>query len=314
MVLGGIQMKEDSSDLMIIGAGPAGLSAAIYARLQGLTTTVYGDLPGGNLYMIQTVSNYPGFNCGVPGMKLGALIFTQAQSEGANLTMTNIERIEKSGAMFTVVDTNGARHNAPAAIIATGERPKKLAVENADLKGIHSCAMCDGPLYRGKEATMAVIGGGDRGGHLCLLLSGIGRRIILLDKNATLKMSAALQKVMVGLNNIEIMLNTEVLAFTGEKDIDGVRVSTNGGHTQKIAVDAVFPAAGWKPNTAMIHLPLAKTPQGYLKTDEKLMTSCTGLYAAGDVRDSDVKQIVTSCADGARAAVYAAEQLRGRNS
>lgn len=305
-------MKQDSSDLMIIGAGPAGLSAAIYARRQGLATTVFGDTPGGNLYMIETVSNYPGFNDGVPGMRLGAFIFSQAQSEGADLTMTNIERLEKCGSSFTVVDTQGARHMAPAAIIATGGTPKRLAVENADLEGIHSCAMCDGPLYRNREATLAVVGSGDRGGHLCLLLSGIGRKIILLDKGATLEMNAALRNAVAGLDNMELMLNSEVLAFTGDKEIDGVQVSTGGGPSKKIAVDAVFLAAGWTPNTAMIHLPLEKTAQGYLKTDEKLMTSCAGLYAAGDVRDSDVKQIVTSCADGARAAVYVAERLRGR--
>lgn len=304
-------MKEDSSDLMIIGAGPAGLSAAIFARRQGLCTTVFGDMPGGNLYMIQKVSNYPGFNGGVTGMQLGSYIFSQAQSEGANLTMTNVERIEKCGASFIVVDTNGARYSSPAAIIATGGTPKRLEVENANLEGVHTCAMCDGPLYRGKEAILVVVGSGDRGGHLCLLLSRIGRKIILLDKNAALEMNAALQSAVTELNTVEILLSTEVLAFTGEKDIDGIRVSTGGGPPKEIAVDAVFLAAGWRPNTAMIDFPLKTTPQGYLITDEKLMTSCPGLFAVGDVRDSDVKQIITSCADGARAAVYVTEWLRG---
>lgn len=304
-------MKEESSDLMIIGAGPAGLSAAIYARRQGLSTTVFGDIPGGNLYMIPTVNNYPGFNDGVPGLQLGSFMFSQAQSEGAKLTMANVERIEKCGSSFIAVDTNGARHSSPAAIIATGGTPKRLEVENADLEGIHSCAMCDGPLYRGKEAILAVVGSGDRGGHLCLLLSIIGRKIILLDTNAALEMNAALQSAMAELDNVEILLSTEVLAFTGEKAIDGVQVSTGGGLSKKIAVDAVFLAAGWKPNIAIIDIPLKTTPQGYLITDEKLMTSCTGLFAVGDVRDSDVKQIITSCADGARAAVYVSEWLRG---
>ena len=307
-------MKEESSDLMIIGAGPAGLSAAIYARRQGLSVTVFGDMPGGNLYMIQKVSNYPGFNDGVPGMQLGSFIFSQAQSEGANLTMTNAERLEKCGSSFIVVDTNGARHSSPAAIIATGGTPKRLDVENAHLEGIHTCAMCDGPLYRGKEAVLAVVGSGDRGGHLCLLLSRIGRKIILLDTNAALEMNAALQSAVAELDNVEILLSTEVLAFTGEKDIDGIQVSIGSEPPKMIAVDAVFLAAGWKPNTAMIDFPLKSTPQGYLITDDKLMTSCPGLYAVGDVRDSDVKQILTSCADGARAAVYATEWLRGQNS
>ena len=304
-------MKEDSSDLMIIGAGPAGLSAAIFARRQGLSATVFGDMPGGNLYMIPTVSNYPGFNDGIPGMQLGAQIFAQAQSEGANMTLTNVERIEKCGSTFNVVDNQGGLHAAPAAIIATGGTPKRLEVENEDLEGIHSCAICDGPLYRDKEAVLAVVGSGDRGGHLCLLLSGIGRKIILLDQNAALEMSTALQSAVSELDNVEILLNTEVLAFTGEKDLDGIQVSTDGGPPEKIAVDAVFLAAGWKPNIAMIDFPLKTTPQGYLVTDEKLMTSCPGVYAVGDVRDSDVKQILVSCAEGARAAVYAAEWLRG---
>ncbi len=296
---------------MIIGAGPAGLSAAIYARRQGLSTTVFGDMPGGNLYMIPKVTNYPGFKDGVPGMQLGAYIFSQSQSEGANLTMTNVERIQKSGSTFTVVDNNGVLHTAPAAIIATGGTPKRLEVENANLEGIHMCAMCDGPLYRGKKAILAVVGSGDRGGHLCLLLSGIGRKIILLDANAAMEMNAAMQHAVADLDNVEILLNTEVLAFTGNEKIDGLQVSAGGGPPQKIAVDAVFLAAGWTPNTAMIDFPLKTTPQGYLMTDEKLMTSCPGLFAVGDVRDSDVKQIITSCADGARAAVYATEWLRG---
>ncbi len=295
---------------MIIGAGPAGLSAAIYARRQGLFATVFGDMPGGNLYMIPKVTNYPGFIDGIPGMQLGASIFSQSQSEGANLTLTNVDRIKKSGSTFTVVDNNGVSHTAPAAIIATGVTPKRLEVENDDLEGIHLCAMCDGPLYRGKEAILAVVGSGDRGGHLCLLLAGIGRKIILLDTNAALEMNAALQLAVAELDNVEILLNTEVLAFTGKQKIDGIQVSTGGDPAKKIAVDAVFLAAGWTPNIAMIDFPLTTSPKGYLMTDEKLMTSCPGLFAAGDVRESDIKQIITSCSDGARAAVYATEWLR----
>lgn len=303
-------MEEKQCDLIIIGAGPAGLSAAIYSRRQGLSTTVFGDTPGGNLYMIESVKNYPGFHEGVPGMQLGVFMFSQAQSEGANFTMTNVDSLEKSGERFVVKDTTGNIYSAPMAMIAAGSTPKRLNVQNAALDGIHYCAMCDGPLYRGKNAVIIVVGGGERGGHLCVFLSKIARQVILVDKGQVLKMSASLQKAVAMAENVEVMLNTEVQAFIGENELKGVLVSSPDGHRKELPANALFLSVGWVPNVSMIRFPVAASPEGHLKTDAKLMTSCVGLFAAGDVRDSDVKQIVTSCADGARAATYAAEFLR----
>lgn len=303
-------MEEKQCDLIIIGAGPAGLSAAIYSRRQGLSTTVFGDTPGGNLYMIESVKNYPGFHEGVPGMQLGVFMYSQAQSEGANFTMTNVDSLEKSGERFVVKDTTGNIYSAPVAMIAAGSTPKRLNVQNAALDGIHYCAMCDGPLYRGKNAVIVVVGGGERGGHLCVFLSKIARQVILVDKSPGLKMSVALQKAVATAENVEVLLNTEVQAFIGENELKGVLVSSPDGLRKELPADALFLSVGWVPNVSMIRFPVAASPEGFLKTDAKLMTSCAGLFAAGDVRDSDVKQIVTSCADGARAATYAAEFLR----
>lgn len=305
-------MEEKPYDLIIIGAGPAGLSAAIYSQRQGLSTTVFGDTPGGNLYMIESVKNYPGFHEGVPGMQLGVFMFSQAQSEGASFTMTNVESLEKSGERFVAKDTTGNMYSAPVAMIAAGSTPKRLNVQNAALDGIHYCAMCDGPLYRGKNAVIIVVGGGERGGHLCVFLSKIARQVILVDKGPSLKMSAALQKAVAMSGNVEVLLNTEVQAFIGEEELKGVLVSSPDGQRKELPANALFLSVGWVPNVSMIRFPVAASPEGYLKTDAKLMTSCAGLYAAGDVRDSDVKQIVTSCADGARAATYAAEFLRSK--
>ncbi len=303
-------MQEKLCDLIIIGSGPAGLSAAIYSQRQGLSATVFGDTPGGNLYMIESVKNYPGFHEGVPGMQLGIFMYSQAQSEGANLTMTNVDSLEKSGERFVAKDTSGNIYSAPLAIIAAGSTPKRLNVQNAALDGIHYCALCDGPLYRGKNAVIIVVGGGDRGGHLCVFLSKIARQVILIDKGSSLKMSAAQQKAVAVAENVEVLLNTEVQAFIGEGELKGVQVSSPDGQRKELSADALFMSIGWVPNVSMMRFPVAATSKGFLKTDAKLMTSCAGLFAAGDVRDSDVKQIVTSCADGARAATYAAEFLR----
>ena len=300
-------MQEKLCDLIIIGSGPAGLSAAIYSQRQGLSATVFGDTPGGNLYMIESVKNYPGFHEGVPGMQLGVFMYSQAQSEGANFTMTNVGSLEKSGEHFVAKDTSGNIYSAPLAIIAAGSTPKRLNVHNAALDGIHYCALCDGPLYRGKNAVIIVVGGGDRGGHLCVFLSKIARQVILIDKDSSLKMSAAQQKAVALAENVEVLLNTEVQAFIGENELKGVQVSSPDGQRRELSADALFMSIGWAPNVLMVRFPVAVTPEGFLKTNAKLMTSCAGLFAAGDVRDSDLKQIVTSCADGARAAIYAAE-------
>ena len=126
--------------------------------------------------MIESVKNYPGFPEGIPGMQLGVFMYSQAQSEGANFTMTNVERLEKIGDRFVATDTAGNLYASPVAMIATGSTPKRLNVQNAALDRIHYCAMCDGPLYRGKNAVIIVVGGGERGGHLCVFLSKIARK------------------------------------------------------------------------------------------------------------------------------------------
>jgi thioredoxin reductase (NADPH) len=303
-------MEENKYDLIIIGAGPAGLSAAIYSQRQGLSAIVFGDTPGGNLYMIESVKNYPGFHEGVPGMQLGVFMYAQAQSEGASFTMTNVDSLEKSGDRFVVKDTAGNVYSAPVAMIAAGSTPKRLDVQNAALDGIHYCAMCDGPLYRGKNADIILVGGGERGGHLCVFLSKIARKVILVDKASSLKMSATLQKAVDMAENVEVLLNTEVLSYIGEEELKGVLVSSPDGQRRELPANALFLSVGWVPNVSMIRFPVAASPEGYLKTDTKLMTSCAGLFAAGDVRDSDLKQILTSCADGARAAMYATEFLQ----
>lgn len=302
----------DSYDLIIIGAGPAGLTAAIYGQRLGMEVAVFGDTPGGNLVKIEHIINYPGFIGGVPGAQLGAMLFAQAQSEGAFLPMTRLDRLlEHDGGFLGIVDT-GEQYSAPAAIAASGVVPEKLEVPNSDKKGIYYCSLCDGPLFRDKGATLAVLGGGNMTVHEALSLSAFAERVIIIHRGSYLRAEAALMRQVEAKGNIEVLLNANVEGFHAAEEIDGITVTLNGGERSFIPVSGVFMAIGWGADLGVIQAPVETTPEGFLKTDEKLMTSMPGLFAAGDVRDTDMRQIVTACADGARAANYAFEYIRGK--
>ncbi|MGD2272815.1 MAG: NAD(P)/FAD-dependent oxidoreductase, partial [Desulfobacterales bacterium] len=193
--------------------------------------------------------------------------------------------------------------------VATGRVPKRLAVPNAHVKGVHFCSICDGPLYRGKGATLAVVGNDNAAAQHTLSLSRIADKIMLICRSESLQMDAAHYNQIEKQPNIEVHLKTEVTGYKGLDLIEGMVVKSKQGTEEEIAVDGLFLAIGWRPNTNMLELQIETTPEGYLKTDEKLMTSFSGLFAAGDVRDTDMWQVLTACADGARAAKYASEYL-----
>ncbi len=303
-------MAQNEFELMIVGTGPAGLTAALYGRRLGLETVVFGDTPGGNLVKIELVPNFPGFVGGVPGAQLGATMFAQVQSEGALLTMARLGKLTYEDGNFVGITEAGEKFQAPAAIVASGVVPNRLHVPNADKKGIYYCSLCDGPLFRNKDATLAVIGGGNMAAHEALSLAHFGKRIIMIHRGGSLRTEAALTKAIDATNNIEVLLNAQVLAFGAHEQIDSITVTLPGQGNVDIPVNGVFVAIGWGADLGVINLPVETTLEGFLKTDDKLMTSVPGLFAAGDVRDTDVRQIVTACADGARAATYASEFIR----
>lgn len=300
-------MAENRYDVMILGTGPAGITAALYGQRLGLNTIVFGDIPGGSVYMIENIMNYPGFIGGVPGTQFGTMAFQQAQSEGAYFTMTRLDRLRSNNGSFRGVDANGQEYVATSAIVATGRVPEKLTVPNAHVKGVHFCSICDGPLYRGKKATLAVIGSDNAAGQHALSLSRIADKVMLMCRSDSLRMDAAHRNQIERQDNIDVHLNTEVTAYKGLDLIEGVVVKSQDGIEKEISVDGLFLAIGWRPNIDMLDIQVKKTTAGYLSTNEKLMTSFAGLFAAGDVRDTDMWQVLTACADGARAAKYAAE-------
>jgi thioredoxin reductase (NADPH) len=180
------------------------------------------------------------------------------------------------------------------------------------MKGIHFCSICDGPLYRRQRATLAVIGSDNAAGQHALSLSRIAEHVMLVCRSRRLKMDAAHQKLIAAQPNVDVMIGTDVVGFKGLDLVEALNVRTSDGEQREIHVDGVFLAIGWTPNTGVLDLAVEKSTDGYLKTDAKLMTTFPGLFAAGDVRDTDMWQVITACADGARAAKFAAEFLETR--
>jgi thioredoxin reductase (NADPH) len=300
-------MPENRFELMILGSGPAGLTAALYGQRLGLKTVVFGDIPGGSTYMIQHLANFPGYLEEISGTQFGTMAFQQAQQEGALFTMTRLKGLGHEDGSFVGVDVDGRAYTASCAIVASGRVPRRLAVSNANIAGVHFCSICDGPLYRGKDATLAVVGKDNTAGQHAVSLARIAEKVLLISSSDRLSMDAAHKKLIENHANIEQLLNTEVTAYKGEGVLNGVEVSSGAGEAEELAIDGIFLAIGWRPNTKMLNLEVEKTSEGYLKTDSRLMTSFPGLFAAGDVRETDMWQVLTACADGARAAKYAAE-------
>jgi thioredoxin reductase (NADPH) len=307
-------MADNHYDTMIVGTGPAGLTAAIYGQRLGMKVIVLGDIPGGNLYMIDRLMNFPGFVGGIPGAQFGATVFAQAQSEGAFFPLARLDRLSNQDDLFVGIDVNAQRYDARSAIVSCGVIPIMLKVPNADKPGIYFCSLCDGPLFRNKKATLAVIGGGSMAGQEALSLSNIAERVLLIYRGSKLKMEAVMRKAIEKKGNIEVLLNAELVAFKGEERVDGIIVSIGTEPQKELPVDGVFMAVGWGPNLEMLNIPVEKTPEGYIKTNQKLMSSFPGLFAAGDVRDTDIRQVITACGDGARAATYVLEYLEGLQS
>ena len=305
-------MPANHFNVMIIGAGPAGITAALYGVRLGLSVVVFGDIPGGNTYMIESLDNYPGFPGGITGTQFGVQAFQQAQQEGADFTMSRLHQLTKVEGLFTGTDAKKQEYTSTSAIVATGRIPKRLSVPNANVKGVHFCSMCDGPLFRGKNATVAVIGSDNGAGQHAITLARIADKVLLVSRSKGFQMDAALTNRIGALSNVTLLSGTEVIDYEGHGVIEGIVVKKQGAGKKVIAVDGVFLAVGWQTNTKMLHLPVDATAAGYLKTDDTLMTSCPGLFAAGDVRNTDMYQVLTACADGARAAKYCAEFLEKR--
>ncbi len=283
-------------DVCIIGGGPAGLTAAIYAARSGKSALVLeGGAWGGQTVLTEKIENYPAFPKGVGGPELGELMRSQAMEYGAELKREKVKSI--SLADKTAVTRKDA-YTAKNIILAMGASPRPLGIKGEkELTGVgvSYCAVCDGGFYKGK--TVAVIGGGDTAVHDCLYLSRVCEKVYLIHRRDSLRGGeAALKRI--SLPNVEFLRNTRVMEFVGENGrLAGLTLSDGSF----LPAEGAFIAAGTLPQSGLVEGQLSME-DGYIITDEKMRTSIEGVFAAGDIRRKPLRQIITAAADGAVAA------------
>lgn len=304
-------------DIAIIGGGPAGLTAAIYGARARMKTVVFETaFPGGQIVSASWVENFPGFPDGVSGQDLGDLMAKQAENAGAEFhTLSPVEALQRGPEGF-IVTAGGREFDARVVILATGAIPKKLGIPGeADFtgRGVSWCATCDGPLYHGK--TVAVIGGGDSATQEALYLAKIADHVHLIHRREELRATQCLQDECFFHPKITMQLSHTVSEIVGENGkVASLRLVSKADSSEKLLpVQGVFEFVGVDAQSSLVKDLCELDEAGFVKVDKNGVTSCSGLYAAGDVTDYELKQVITAAARGAFAAFHAAHWLDTRD-
>ena len=293
-------------EVLIVGGGPAGYTAALYAARSGRRTAVVEKLsPGGQMATTSTIDNYPGFPDGVDGFELGEKMEAQARKYGVQTIYADVTGAELA-AVPKVLITSEGELTADAVIIATGAYPRQLGLPGeSELRGrgIAYCAACDGMGYRGK--VVAVNGGGNTAVEDAIYLSKLCKKVYLIHRRDSLRASAVYHKALEEAG-VEIIWNSRVTALRKEKRLTGIELENVAtGERSELACDGLFVAVGRVPDTAIFAGQVDTDKAGYLTADESCRTSIPGVFAAGDVRTKALRQVITAAADGAVAAHYA---------
>ncbi|MDR3303849.1 MAG: FAD-dependent oxidoreductase [Treponema sp.] len=298
------------ADLLILGAGPAGLAAAQYGARAALRVIVLEQLAvGGQALLIDALENYPGLIPAQPGFSFAEAMRQQAEGFGATFMSETVERVEKRGASFTLTLAGGATLTAPTVLIATGARHRKLDVPGEEAlsgRGVSYCASCDGPFFKGKH--IVVVGGGDAACDDAQYLSRLSPHVVLVHRRDTFRAQKSLALRVQSNPHIAVRLNTRLLEIKGGEKVSSVVLECNGVR-QEEAADAVFIFVGSEPETSVLPSAVSLDEQGYIITAPDMATSVPGLFAAGDVRATPFRQVVVAAAEGAIAAHSAAAYL-----
>ncbi len=305
--------KKREYDALVIGAGPAGLTAAIYIARGRFSVLVFEKvIPGGLAATTHLIENYPGFPEGVEGEELGRLMEKQARNLGVEFAMEEVVDVELEGEKKRVKTRDG-EYEGKAVVIATGSSHKKLGVPGEDKftgKGVSYCATCDAPFYKDKK--IAVVGCGNSGMQEGLYLLRFVRSIDFIEYFPYIPADRILQERVKKHENVKFHLNHQVLEIVGDERVEGVRVKKRDtGEEKVIEVDGVFIFAGLSPNTAFLNGKM-ELEDGYVVTDEFMRTSIPGVFACGDVRKKVLRQVATAVGDGAVCGASVVEYLEGR--
>lgn len=299
------------NDLSIVGAGPTGLSAAIYTTREDISTELFErKAVGGLAGSTDLIDNYPGFPDGVTGIELAEAMEKQAKRFGAKFKTAEITNIEDEGKYKKLTTSEGA-HYAKAVLIATGSDYRKLGIpgeKELTGRGVHYCATCDGPLYRDKN--LVVIGGGNSAMQESIFLTKFAKKITLLVRGDQLKGSEILIEKIKTMPTIEIHYGVKSTAIKGEARVSGVEGLSTAGKTVDFAADGVFVFIGLVPNTGWLKGIIDLDEHGFIKTDKTFHTSMRGVYAAGDVRSGATLQIASAVGEGVTAALMIREYLK----
>ena len=300
-------------DMIVVGGGPGGYTAALYAARAGLTTLVLEKLSaGGQMALTEQIDNYPGFEEGIDGFTLAEQMQRQAEAFGARTEYAEVTKLDLN-ASPKVLDTSEGTFLAKTVAFATGANPRELGIqEEAALvgRGVAYCAACDGMRYKGK--TVVVVGGGNSAAADALILSRIAQKVILVHRRDTLRATKVYHEPLMKTQNLEFRWNSTVSALLHGEELTGLRLKdTVTGAETEVPCDAVFVSIGRKPATELVEGQLELDRSGYIVADETTRTNIPGVFAVGDVRTKPLRQVVTAVADGAVAVHMAEEYLAG---
>lgn len=298
-------------DVIIIGGGPGGYTAALYSARAGLDTILLEKLSaGGQMALTSQIDNYPGFEEGIDGFSLGEKMQMQAERFGAQTEIAEVLSVDLESNIKEVNTSEGTFYGR-AIIISTGANPRELGVaKEKELigRGVNYCAACDGMFYKGK--TVVVVGGGNTAAADAILLSRICEKVILVHRRDTLKATKIYHEPLKNAENVEIIWNSSVVELLHDKKLTGVRIKdVNTGEEKVIEADGIFVSVGRKPATELVRGQVELDKAGYIKADESTRTNLPGVFAVGDVRTKSLRQVVTAVSDGAVSAHFAEEYL-----
>ncbi|MBR2405385.1 MAG: thioredoxin-disulfide reductase [Clostridia bacterium] len=302
---------EKTYDIIIIGGGPAGYCAALYASRAGFDTLVIENYsPGGQMTQTSQIDNYPGFEEGIDGFELALKMKQGAERFGAKTMLSEVLNVSLKD-KIKKVSTKDKEFCARSVIIATGAEHRHLGLENEESligRGLGYCAACDGMFYKGK--TVVVVGGGNSAAADALLLSKLCKKVIIVHRRDTLRAEKVYRAPLLSAPNVEIQWNSVVSSIIADDKVKGVKIKNTQDGTEKIIdAEGVFVSIGRVPRSELFSAELDIDKYGYIVADETTKTNIEGVFAVGDVRTKPFRQIVTATADGATASHFAEEYL-----